>query len=132
MRFNRTSEYALNVFIQMVNSDRELVSVKALHRQLGIPYKYLAALMRRLTTAEFLVSIQGKNGGYRLARPASEIKIRQIINVLEGPDKVNACILGNDSCTKQPPCPMHRHWINVSSILDNHVYSLSLADLASR
>ncbi len=129
MRFNRTSEYALKVFIQLVNSDQEVVSVKALHQQLNIPYKYLAALMRRLANAGFLTSQQGKNGGYMLSRPAGEINIRDIINELEGSDKIESCILGLGACNSNPPCPMHRHWTHVSSALDDNIYSLTLDDL---
>jgi Rrf2 family protein len=129
MRFSRTSEYALKVFIQLVNSDQDVVSVKALHQQLSIPYKYLAALMRRLANAGFLTSQQGKNGGYRLSRPAGEINIRDIINELEGRDTSEACILGEGACGLYPPCPMHRHWTHVSSALDENIYSLTLADL---
>jgi len=132
MRLNRTSEYALKVFIQLVNSDQDVVSVKSLHQQLNIPYKYLAALMRRLSNAGFLISLQGKNGGYRLSRPAGEIVIREIINELEGRDKTEACILGMGDCGSHPPCPMHRHWAHVSSALDKNIYSLTLAELVNR
>ena len=132
MRFSRTSEYALKVFIQLVNSDQDVVSVKALSQHLNIPYKYLAALMRRLANAGFLTSLQGKNGGYRLSRPAGEIVIREIINELEGRDTTGSCVLGTSDCGSHPPCPMHRHWQQVSSAMDKNIYSLTLAELANQ
>ncbi len=132
MRFNRTSEYALRVFFYLVNQDRELVSVKVLHHELGIPYKYLAALMRRLAGAGFVNAVQGKHGGYRLARPGGEITIKQVLDELEGDDSGSICILGLENCTRREPCALHDRWGAVNSALDEHIYSLSLAELAEK
>ena len=50
-----------------------------------IPKKFLDAILGELRNAGFVQSRKGKGGGYRLARPASEIKIGHVIRVLDGP-----------------------------------------------
>lgn len=50
-----------------------------------IPKKFLDAILGELRNAGFVLSRKGKEGGYRLARPASEIKIGHVVRVLDGP-----------------------------------------------
>src|ERR1700742_4297714 len=50
----------------------------------NIPKKFLDAILGELRNAGFVQSRKGKDGGYRLARPASEIKVGHVIRVLDG------------------------------------------------
>jgi Rrf2 family protein len=50
-----------------------------------IPKKFLDAILGELRNAGFVQSRKGKDGGYRLARPAADIKIGHVIRVLDGP-----------------------------------------------
>src|SRR5690606_26552688 len=51
----------------------------------NIPKKFLDTILSELRTAGFVQSRKGKDGGYRLARPASEIKGGHVVRVLDGP-----------------------------------------------
>jgi len=51
----------------------------------NIPKKFLDAILGELRNAGFVLSRKGKDGGYRLAKPAAEIKIGHVIRVLDGP-----------------------------------------------
>jgi len=51
----------------------------------NIPKKFLDAILVELRNAGFVQSRKGKDGGYRLSRPATEIKIGHVIRVLDGP-----------------------------------------------
>ncbi len=57
----------------------------------NIPKKFLDAILGELRNAGFVLSRKGKDGGYRLAKPASEIKIGHVIRVLDGPLAPVAC-----------------------------------------
>lgn len=57
----------------------------------NIPKKFLDAILGELRNAGFVISRKGKDGGYRLARPASEIKVGHVIRVLDGPLAPIAC-----------------------------------------
>ena len=56
-----------------------------------IPKKFLDAILGDLRNAGFVQSRKGKEGGYRLARPAAEIKVGHIVRVLDGPLAPIAC-----------------------------------------
>lgn len=57
----------------------------------NIPKKFLDAILGELRNAGFVISRKGKDGGYRLAKPATEIKIGHVIRVLDGPLAPVAC-----------------------------------------
>lgn len=65
-----------------------------------IPKKFLDAILGELRNAGFVQSRKGKDGGYRLARPASEIKIGHVVRVLDGPLAPIPCA----SRTQYQPC----------------------------
>ncbi len=57
----------------------------------NIPKKFLDAILGELRNAGFVQSRKGKEGGYRLARPATDIKIGHVVRVLDGPLAPIAC-----------------------------------------
>lgn len=65
-----------------------------------IPKKFLDAILGELRNAGFVQSRKGKDGGYRLARPAADIKIGHVIRVLDGPLAPLPCA----SRTQYQPC----------------------------
>ncbi|GAA4116335.1 RrF2 family transcriptional regulator [Aminobacter aganoensis] len=65
-----------------------------------IPKKFLDAILGELRNAGFVQSRKGKDGGYRLARPATEIKIGHVVRVLDGPLAPIPCA----SRTQYQPC----------------------------
>lgn len=66
----------------------------------NIPKKFLDAILGELRNAGFVQSRKGKDGGYRLARPAADIKIGHVIRVLDGPLAPLPCA----SRTQYQPC----------------------------
>lgn len=59
----------------------------------GIPERFLLKVLKPLVSAGVLLSIKGPNGGYRLARPASDISLLELVEAIEGP------VWGNHSLT---------------------------------
>jgi Rrf2 family protein len=53
---------------------------------------------------------QGRGGGSRLARPAREITLRDVVEAAEGPFGVTRCIMQNRACGTAAPCAMHDAW----------------------
>jgi Rrf2 family protein len=61
----------------------------------GIPERFLLKVLKPLVSAQLLLSIKGPNGGYRLARPASEISVLEVLEAVDGPIRGQAPSLGN-------------------------------------
>jgi Rrf2 family protein len=59
----------------------------------GIPERFLLKVLKPLVSARVLLSIKGPNGGYRLARPANEISMLEILEAVDGPIRGQAPLL---------------------------------------
>ncbi len=78
----------------------ELAFVSEIASANNIPKKLLDAILAELRNAGFVQSRKGKDGGYRLARAASEIKVAHVVRVLDGPLAPIPCA----SRTRYEPC----------------------------
>ncbi|MFH1047367.1 MAG: Rrf2 family transcriptional regulator [Patescibacteria group bacterium] len=71
---------------------------------------------------------RGAYGGYKLARPADEISIGDIVTAVEGPLALVDC-LGGSACAAAGSCATKRIWSNVQRHLEDALYAISLADV---
>jgi Rrf2 family protein len=86
MKLTRAASYALHAVahIAETKSDSPTASHIIAERH-SIPERFLLKVLKPLVSAGLLISIKGPNGGYRLARPASQINMLEVIEAVEGP-----------------------------------------------
>ncbi len=80
-------EYALQALLEVASesSGERALSASEISTNQAIPGKFLEAILRKLTQAGLLISSRGPHGGYKLAKPADEITVAEVIRVIEGP-----------------------------------------------
>ena len=85
MKLSTKGRYWLRALIDLaVYSGQEAVSIQSIAKRQNISDRYLEQLMGKLRRAGLVVSIRGAGGGYRLARPAGEISVGEVLRALEG------------------------------------------------
>jgi Rrf2 family iron-sulfur cluster assembly transcriptional regulator len=85
MRFSLQSQYAIcGVFDLAYHGRDKAVQVRVVGERQGIPTGYLEQIFQRLRRAELVVAKRGPGGGYRLARPAGQISLLEIVEAVEG------------------------------------------------
>ena len=96
----------------IVKSENDtLVSAKQISIDLDIPYKYLTRIMTQLVDAELILSIRGREGGYKLVNDdISKICIYDILNAVNESLHSSSCILGGTCCDEQKKCVLHDEW----------------------
>jgi Rrf2 family iron-sulfur cluster assembly transcriptional regulator len=86
MRLSQQVQYALcGMFDLAYNGDAGPVQVRVIGSRQGIPARYLEQILQRLRRAGLVRSKRGPGGGYTLAREASAITVRDILEAVEGP-----------------------------------------------
>jgi Rrf2 family protein len=86
MKLTRASSYALHAVVYMAGQDKnEPVASHVIAKARKIPDRFLLKVLKPLVSARVLHSIKGPNGGYRLAKPASEISLLEILEAVDGP-----------------------------------------------
>jgi len=107
MKLSNTAEYALRILIYMGKDVQRMYSAKQLVDALKISDKYLRRLMTDLTKSGIILSVQGRDGGYVIAKKPEDIKLADIIEAIEGMDKYTGCLLGFENCSDENPCALH-------------------------
>ena len=75
-----------------------------------MPESFLAKIFQSLTRAGLVTSHRGARGGFSLARAADEITVRDVVEAIDGPISLNACVLWPEECQRSSGCPMHAVW----------------------
>lgn len=97
----RKGKYGLKAMVDLACLPvGQLAFINDIAKRNAIPKKFLDAILVELRNAGFVQSRKGKDGGYRLARPAEEIRVGHIVRVLDGPLAPFPCA----SRTRHEPC----------------------------
>lgn len=129
MNFSKTTEYSLRILSYMAKDETKLYSVAEIFQHVEIPYRYLRKLMTNLTKGELIISIQGKFGGYKFAKPLQEIKLIEIIKTVEPEFLSYQCFFGLHECALQNTCIMHDQWKSVNSQISDILEKTTLLDI---
>ncbi len=96
LSLSKQSDYALLALTALARRQRQSSSLalpaKEIAEQYGIPMEFLAKVMQKLARGRFVTSTFGPTGGYKLARPAREVTVGQIIAVIDGGVALTACM----------------------------------------
>jgi Rrf2 family protein len=131
LRLSKKSDYALIALSYMaLPGQRSIVSAREMAEQHDIPVELLAKVLQRLVQRGVLTSVQGINGGYRLARTPDTISVAQVVEAIDGPLMLTACADTSDSCDQFAKCsirdPLHRIRERIAAALA----TCSVAELA--
>jgi Rrf2 family cysteine metabolism transcriptional repressor len=89
MNFSVKSEYALQAVFDLAQQPSgESVKIADIARRQKIPQKFLELILASLKQGGFVESRRGAEGGYRLARPANEITVGEVLHFVEGDKKI--------------------------------------------
>ncbi|WP_028563700.1 RrF2 family transcriptional regulator [Paenibacillus pinihumi] len=92
MQFSKSTDYALHALVHLGHSERRHnVGIKQLSGALGVSESYLSKIMSKLRQDGIVRAVPGVNGGYELARPAEQISFLDIIEVIEGRQRMFEC-----------------------------------------
>ncbi|MGW5972694.1 RrF2 family transcriptional regulator [Streptomyces sp. NPDC055186] len=132
MRISARADYAVRAALQLATAqDDAPLKAEAIADAQDIPHKFLEGILNDMRRGGLVLSRRGGNGGYRLARPAEDISIADVIRVVDGPLVSVRGVRPPDLSYTGPAESLLPLWIalrsNVREILDG----VSLADVAT-
>lgn len=128
-----TTKHALRALVVLAGSDDSTAMLgRDLADRASIPANYLAKILLLLGKAGLVDATRGSGGGYRLAAPAEQISLVQVVEVFEGAVTRPACLLGCDHpCSDETPCSAHPLWREVRESIINFLETTTLAEIAA-
>lgn len=130
MRFQTKTEYGLGCLIYMARQDGNApVTTGDIVRGVRYSRPFTEKIMQRLKASGIVSSLQGNGGGYALARPASRITLKEIVEALEGqtfevfcqPNKRKGIV-----CHHSSLCDVSAIWFKTKDLLDRFYGSITL------
>ena len=131
LRLSSTARYGLRAMSDLcASSNNAPVSVSDIASRQNIPVNYLEQLFGKLRRGGLLESVRGAQGGYLLARPASEISIADILKALGEPFIFGSCQT-EKGCENAVKCPTFKLWRKVKVSVDEILETTTLEDITS-
>ncbi len=121
--------YALRVMLDLAENESDgYMPLKDVSNRQDISLKYMEAIMPGLVKAGLVEAAHGKNGGYKLARPAETYTIGEVLRAAEGPLSSVACLSGDFECPRADTCRTLPLWKKLNEMIDGYLSSLPLTD----
>lgn len=105
--FSQTTEYALRAMSCLALAPNQLVPTNTLADMTKVPSNYLAKVLQQLATANLITGRRGVGGGYRLAKPAEQINLLDVVRTVGTLNRITTCPLGLSNHGHNL-CPLHR------------------------
>ena len=133
MRLSTRSRYAIRALLDLAMQTNEGPTlVREIAEREDISVRYLEQLLLPLKAAGLVRATRGANGGFSLAKDASEINLREIIQIMEGSTSFTECTDSPDYCPRSASCILLSVWIEVTDAANKVLESATLQSLIDR
>ncbi len=122
------TQYAIRALVHLAQSGGDNAARIASVQQ--ISPKYLEGILNQLKLAGLVVSDRGRGGGYRLARNASEIGMKEVVSAMEGELRPVECVDNSNVCSMGAFCMPRKFWLGLKDSVESYLSSVNLGDLA--
>jgi Rrf2 family protein len=129
LELTRRGDYAVRAMLALGRARGERLSTPSIAASMAIPVRFLPQVMGDLARAGLVASQAGRNGGYRLARPAAQIDLLSIIEAVEGDSRRRTCVLRGGPCRRDGPCDVHEVFFAAQDALLGQLADASLASV---
>lgn len=110
-KISKQADYAFQLILELSALEKgELLSLKKFSNKSSISFLFLQKIAKSLREAGIIESVKGKNGGYKLFKPASSISLKEVVEAVEGPYNAIECNKIDSSCDKIKNCTI-RHGV---------------------
>ncbi len=132
MRVSAKVDYAIRAMVELAAAPPGTVKVERIATEQRIPRNFLENILLDLRHAELVTSRRGVEGGYRLARPASEISVADVIRAVEGPLASVRGVRPDELEYPGPAASLRETWIELRAAIRGVLEETTLEDLVRR
>lgn len=132
LKLTKKTDYALIAvkhLAEVAKHSQASASAKEIADVYALPQQALAKILQRLAKQKLLLSIQGTNGGYILAREAQFISALDVIRAIDGPLAITSCTTHKGNCQQSQTCNVKEPLSKVNEKLTSVLGKLSIADM---
>jgi Rrf2 family iron-sulfur cluster assembly transcriptional regulator len=128
---SNTSKYAIRavIYLSLNTGDGMKLGIKQISKDLKIPTPFLGKILQTLAKHKILASTKGPHGGFALGKKADEIKLIDIVDIIDGEDIFKKCLIRLENCSETESCSMHERYSIIRSQLHDLFQNQNISDL---
>jgi Rrf2 family protein len=133
LKINRQTDYAVRVILALAKrSEGVRLSTSEIQQEMLIPPSLMLRIVALLAREGLIKTFAGREGGLMLARPTSQITLRDVVETFEGPILLSQCLQarGEEDCPFRSNCPVRSKWGRVQVAMLREMASITFEDLA--
>ena len=129
LKISRRTGLGLLLMTELARLEKDqYLGLKSWAKKKKLPYRFLSKIAVVLKKAGLLNSKEGRKGGYYLAQPAATIKVKAVIEGLEGPVAAAPCLRG-EKCVAEKFCGQKQLMIKLTKVVNNQLIKVTIMDL---
>lgn len=133
MKLSTKGQYGMRALVDLaLHQDEQPVVLKDIARRQKISAVYLERLFMPLITGGIVRSTRGAKGGVSLAKAPEQIRLSEIIQLLEGSISLVECVTDPTVCTRSKLCATRDIWSEMKRAMQGVLESTTLRDLVER
>jgi Rrf2 family nitric oxide-sensitive transcriptional repressor len=131
IRINRKTDYAIRAILVLSKQEEgAMLSTAQIQQEMLIPKGLSLRVVAELARGGFIITYPGREGGLKLARPAAEINLRQVVTFFESNFTVSECLHGGGTCPFDHSCPVRCRWARLQALILQELENTTFDDLA--
>jgi len=132
MQLQVSTKYAIRILQYIHLHSRDLLSATTISSAIGVTYPYFLKIAILLRRHGLLDAVQGRHGGYMLAKPATEISVYDIFLAVEGELQLSRCLADEQYCNRVGigKCSTHDYFLALQNDVATLLSRKCLADFA--
>ena len=132
LTISRETDYAVRLMVHMATQPDVRHQAKTIAREESIPESFLFKILQTLIKRRLLTSYRGFGGGYQLAVDPESLSLYRLLEAVEGPIGLNACVVSGIGCELTTQCGVHDIWGIAQAQLRKTLEGISVAELSRR
>ena len=132
MKLSTRTRYGLRMLVSIARAHQSSSHPAPLYPiavKQDISFKYLEKICRILKKEGYLLGKRGPDGGYSLTMPPEEIRLGELVKILENDMNLSDCCLYETVCSHSPECPTRKLWLDLRQTIIDKLNTSTLADL---
>jgi len=131
LRVTKLTDYATLVLATLAAAPGRVHSAAELAELAGLELPTVSKVLKPLAHAGLVTGFRGASGGYKLARPAQDIPLIEIVEAIEGKLGLTECSGEHSTCEYEPHCGTRGHWHKVNEVIAGALRGVSLDEMLS-
>ncbi len=133
MQLTRAADYAVRVMVHMAGMPAgSTVRLRTLALAVSVPESFLAKVLQTLVRAGLVISRRGPDGGFELVPSSMQASILDVVEAIDGPVQLNACLGEEGCCERKDWCPVQSVWAEAQIAMLSALSRDTVGELALR